>query len=114
VPAVTGWLLRYDGWDPGAEALRETLCALGNGRFVTRAAAPECRAGNGHYPGTYAAGVLLEFDPGSSGSIRAAACRSGSAGTTATDAPPSGPPGCRRTSSAVPAFPQIASVRGGC
>ena len=55
---MTGWLLRYDGWDPGAEALRESLCSLGNGRFVTRAAAPECRAGDGHYPGTYAAGVF--------------------------------------------------------
>jgi trehalose/maltose hydrolase-like predicted phosphorylase len=55
---VTGWLLRYEGWDPGAESLRESLCALGNGRFVTRAAAPECRAGGGHYPGTYAAGVF--------------------------------------------------------
>jgi trehalose/maltose hydrolase-like predicted phosphorylase len=55
---VTGWLLRYDGWDPRAEALRESLCALGNGRFVTRAAAPERRAGGGHYPGTYAAGVF--------------------------------------------------------
>jgi trehalose/maltose hydrolase-like predicted phosphorylase len=33
---VTGWLLRYDGWDPGAEALRETLCALGNGRLDPR------------------------------------------------------------------------------
>jgi trehalose/maltose hydrolase-like predicted phosphorylase len=55
---VTGWLLRYDGWDPAAEALRESLCALGNGRFVTRAAAPERRAGGGHYPGTYAAGVF--------------------------------------------------------
>ena len=54
---MTGWLLRYDGWDPSGEALRETLCALGNGRFVTRAASPECRAGGGHYPGTYAAGV---------------------------------------------------------
>jgi trehalose/maltose hydrolase-like predicted phosphorylase len=55
---VTGWLLRYEGWDPGAEALREALCALGNGRFVTRGAAPERRAGGGHYPGTYAAGVF--------------------------------------------------------
>jgi trehalose/maltose hydrolase-like predicted phosphorylase len=54
---MTGWLLRYDGWDPSAEGLREALCALGNGRFVTRAAAPERRAGGGHYPGTYAAGV---------------------------------------------------------
>src|SRR5215207_1273226 len=57
-PPVTGWLLRYDGWDPSAESLRETLCALGNGRFVTRAAAPERRAANYSYPGTYAAGVF--------------------------------------------------------
>jgi trehalose/maltose hydrolase-like predicted phosphorylase len=54
---MTGWLLRYDGWDPAAEELREALCALGNGRFVTRAAAPERRADGGSYPGTYAAGV---------------------------------------------------------
>src|SRR5690242_976752 len=55
---VTGWLLRYEGLDPAREALRETLCALGNGRFASRAAAPESRAGAGHYPGTYAAGVF--------------------------------------------------------
>ncbi len=55
---MTGWLLRYEGWDPAAEALRETLCGLGNGRFATRAAAPERRAGSGSYPGTYAAGVF--------------------------------------------------------
>ena len=55
---MTGWLLRYEGWDPAAEPLREALCALGNGRFATRAAAPERRAGDGSYPGTYAAGVF--------------------------------------------------------
>lgn len=55
---MTAWLLRYEGWDPAAEALREALCALGNGRFVTRAAAPERRAGAGSYPGTYVAGVF--------------------------------------------------------
>ncbi|MET0764212.1 MAG: glycosyl hydrolase family 65 protein [Blastococcus sp.] len=55
---MTGWLLRYEGLDPAREPLREVLCALGNGRFVTRAAAPESRAGDGHYPGTYAAGVF--------------------------------------------------------
>ena len=52
------WRLRYEGWDPAAEPLREALCALGNGRFATRAAAPERRAGGPHYPGTYAAGVF--------------------------------------------------------
>jgi trehalose/maltose hydrolase-like predicted phosphorylase len=55
---VTGWLLRYEGLDPAGEPLREALCALGNGRFATRAAAPESRAGDGHNPGTYAAGVF--------------------------------------------------------
>jgi len=52
-----GWLLRYDGVDDAQEALRETLCSVGNGRFATRAAAPESRADGVHYPGTYAAGV---------------------------------------------------------
>jgi trehalose/maltose hydrolase-like predicted phosphorylase len=55
---VSTWLLRYEGYDPGAEPLREVLCALGNGRFATRGAAPEKPAGGGHYPGTYAAGVF--------------------------------------------------------
>jgi len=55
---VSTWLLRYEGYDPGAEPLREALCTLGNGRFATRGSAPEKRAGDGHYPGTYAAGVF--------------------------------------------------------
>ncbi|MGZ6869798.1 MAG: hypothetical protein ACXVHI_05745, partial [Frankiaceae bacterium] len=38
---MSGWLWRYAGFDPGAEGLRESLCALGNGRFVTRGSAPE-------------------------------------------------------------------------
>jgi trehalose/maltose hydrolase-like predicted phosphorylase len=57
-PLADGWVLRYEGLDPPAEALRETLCALGNGRFATRAAAPEARDDGVHYPGTYAAGVF--------------------------------------------------------
>ena len=55
---VSTWLLRYEGYDPGTEPVREALCTLGNGRFATRGAAPEQRAGGGHYPGTYAAGVF--------------------------------------------------------
>ncbi|GAB3326415.1 glycosyl hydrolase family 65 protein [Geodermatophilus aquaeductus] len=55
---MTGWLLRYEGLDPAQEPLREALCTLGNGRFATRGAAPESRAGGCHYPGTYAAGVF--------------------------------------------------------
>jgi trehalose/maltose hydrolase-like predicted phosphorylase len=53
-----GWVLRYDGLDPSAEGLRESLCSLGNGRFATRAAAPEASDDGVHYPGTYAAGVF--------------------------------------------------------
>jgi len=55
---VTAWLLRYEGYDAGAEPLREALCTIGNGRFATRGAAPESRAGGCHYPGTYAAGIF--------------------------------------------------------
>jgi alpha,alpha-trehalase len=50
------WNLTYEGFDPEQEGLRETLCALGNGYFVTRAAAPESVADDVHYPGTYLAG----------------------------------------------------------
>ncbi|MCK7626400.1 glycoside hydrolase family 65 protein [Streptomyces sp. RS10V-4] len=51
------WTWTYEGYDAGAERLREALCTLGNGRFATRGAAPETRCGPAHYPGTYAAGV---------------------------------------------------------
>ncbi|GGL94007.1 family 65 glycosyl hydrolase [Streptomyces fumigatiscleroticus] len=47
----------YEGYVPGDERLRESLCTLGNGRFATRGALPECAADDVHYPGTYAAGV---------------------------------------------------------
>ena len=50
-------MLAYEGFDPQREGLREALCTLGNGRFATRGAAPEARADDVHYPGTYAAGV---------------------------------------------------------
>jgi len=55
---MTEWLLRYEGFDPKGERLRETLSTLGNGRFATRGAAPESRANDVHYPGTYAAGIF--------------------------------------------------------
>ncbi|MCU0308087.1 MAG: glycoside hydrolase family 65 protein [Thermoleophilia bacterium] len=55
-PSDPGWLLTYDGFDAGEEPLREALCALGNGVFVTRGAAEESSAGGSHYPGTYLAG----------------------------------------------------------
>ncbi len=51
------WSLVYDGFDAEHQGLRETLCALGNGYFVTRGALPEARADDVNYPGTYVAGL---------------------------------------------------------
>ncbi|MDK1342926.1 glycosyl hydrolase family 65 protein [Streptomyces sp. 378] len=53
---MTAWTWEYEGYDPADERLRESLCTLGNGRFATRGALPECAADDVHYPGTYAAG----------------------------------------------------------
>lgn len=49
--------LRYRSYEPGAEALREALCTVGNGYLASRGAAPESCADDTHYPGTYLAGV---------------------------------------------------------
>ncbi|WP_445527707.1 glycoside hydrolase family 65 protein [Streptomyces cyslabdanicus] len=54
--AATARTWAYDGYDPAQERLREALCTLGNGRFATRGALPECAADEVHYPGTYLAG----------------------------------------------------------
>jgi trehalose/maltose hydrolase-like predicted phosphorylase/beta-phosphoglucomutase-like phosphatase (HAD superfamily) len=51
------WTLVYDSFDPARQGLREALCALGNGYFVTRGALPEVRADGVNYPGTYVAGL---------------------------------------------------------
>jgi trehalose/maltose hydrolase-like predicted phosphorylase/beta-phosphoglucomutase-like phosphatase (HAD superfamily) len=51
------WTLVYDGFDPARQGLREALCALGNGYFVTRGALPEAEADGVNYPGTYVAGL---------------------------------------------------------
>lgn len=53
---LASWELRYRGFDPAAQPLREALTTLGNGRFATRGAAEEATAGGPHYPGTYLAG----------------------------------------------------------
>lgn len=50
------WIVRYEKWKPDQEPLREVLCALGNGYFVTRGAAEEYGDDGTHYPGTYLAG----------------------------------------------------------
>ncbi|WP_281180763.1 trehalose-phosphatase [Nocardia lijiangensis] len=55
--ASDAWLFTFDGYDPRREKWREALCTLGNGYFAVRGAAPESRAGEHHYPGTYIAGV---------------------------------------------------------
>jgi alpha,alpha-trehalase len=52
-----GWSIRYDGFDPDRQGLREALCSVGNGFFVTRGAQPEARADSVNYPGTYVAGL---------------------------------------------------------
>ncbi len=52
------WSLRYHGFDPAEERLREALTTVGNGYFGTRGAYEgEGIRGNTHYPGTYIAGV---------------------------------------------------------
>jgi trehalose/maltose hydrolase-like predicted phosphorylase len=53
---VTDWIWEYDGYHPADEALRESLCTLGNGYLAVRGALPECVADGVHYPGTYGAG----------------------------------------------------------
>jgi len=56
VEPAPAWSLGFEGFDPVAEGTREALCALGNGYFTTRAAAPWAVADEVHYPGTYLAG----------------------------------------------------------
>jgi alpha,alpha-trehalase len=53
---MTEWTWSYHAYEPEQERLREALCTLGNGYFATRGAAPESRADERHYPGTYLAG----------------------------------------------------------
>ncbi len=60
--ADEAWTLTFDEYEPLDERLREALCTVGNGYFATRGAAPETRAGDNHYPGTYAAGVYDRLD----------------------------------------------------
>jgi trehalose/maltose hydrolase-like predicted phosphorylase len=50
------WELIYTDWDPEEQPLREALCALGNGRLVTRGAFEEVGSGGPDCPGTYLAG----------------------------------------------------------
>jgi beta-phosphoglucomutase family hydrolase len=63
------WLLIYDGFDPAAQGMRETLCTLANGYWGTRGAAPEAVADGAHYPGTYVNGVYNRLDTTLDGTI---------------------------------------------
>jgi trehalose/maltose hydrolase-like predicted phosphorylase/beta-phosphoglucomutase-like phosphatase (HAD superfamily) len=56
-PPPNVWTLVYEGFDPTRQGLREALCALGNGYFVTRGALPEATADDVNYPATYVAGL---------------------------------------------------------
>ena len=49
---MKGLFLAYDGFDPAAEGLRETLTSTGNGYLCTRGAAEWEDAEAAHYPGT--------------------------------------------------------------
>ncbi len=60
--AETAWSFTFEGYDPPTEKLREALCTVGNGYFASRGAAPESKAGQVHYPGTYAGGVYNRLD----------------------------------------------------
>jgi trehalose/maltose hydrolase-like predicted phosphorylase len=53
----SAWSLVYEDFDAAREGMRESLCALGNGYFETRAAAAWAHADGVHYPGTYIAGA---------------------------------------------------------
>jgi alpha,alpha-trehalase len=50
------WVWSWHDFVPEREGHRESLCALGNGRFCTRGAVSEAVADDVHYPGTYAVG----------------------------------------------------------
>lgn len=63
------WELVYRRWEPAEQPLREALCALGNGRIVTRGAFEEAAAGGPHYPGTYLAGGYNRLDSEVSGRV---------------------------------------------
>ena len=55
--AMSGFMLTYDGFDPGREGLREALTSTGNGYLCSRGTAEWEDADGVHYPGTYVHGV---------------------------------------------------------
>jgi alpha,alpha-trehalase len=63
------WSIAFDDYQPRYERLREVLCGIGNGYLGTRACAPEARAGDFHYPGTYVAGVYNRLTDDVAGTV---------------------------------------------
>ncbi|KUI40926.1 haloacid dehalogenase [Mycobacterium sp. GA-1199] len=63
------WKLTFGGYEPADEKLREALCTMGNGYMAVRGAAPECAAGEFHYPGLYVAGVYNRLTDEVAGSV---------------------------------------------
>ncbi|WP_234834733.1 trehalose-phosphatase [Mycolicibacterium stellerae] len=63
------WKLTFGGYDAADEKLREALCTMGNGYLAVRGAAPECDAGEFHYPGTYVAGIYNRLSDEVSGTV---------------------------------------------
>lgn len=58
------WVLRFDGYDPGSETTRESLCTVANGYWGSRGSAEESTLGRQHRPGTYLATVYDAVDDG--------------------------------------------------
>jgi trehalose/maltose hydrolase-like predicted phosphorylase len=54
---MSGFILSFDGFDPGQEGLREALTSTGNGYLCARGTAEWQDADGVHYPGTYVHGV---------------------------------------------------------
>lgn len=63
------WQLIYTTFDPDRERQKESLCALGNGYFLTRGAAAEATDDGVHYPGNYFAGLYNRLKTEVSGEI---------------------------------------------
>ncbi len=68
-PEDDTWSVVFDGWDAADEGRREALCTVGNGYLATRGAAPETRADDVHYPGTYLAGCFNRLPDEIGGSV---------------------------------------------
>lgn len=55
------WCIHFDHYSSEDEGRRESVLALGNGYLVSRAAAPEAKDDQAHYPGTYRVGCYNEL-----------------------------------------------------